>query len=303
MDSAAAGRDGRRQTSPRCGTAREAGGAPVCGCAERAGDAAGEAGSAEAAAAEDFDPLRIRPYVTLPEPAAGATEPMPVVAPPVGDAPRSADVGLFASRAPEGDLPPPEVSYGADDEPEPRRGRTAWYAGVGAAVAVVTVAVLAAGVFSSDDEPRRDRALPDAPTSAVDVPSGSAAPSGSASASASASRSAGPSPSRTSSASASASTPSPSAKPSTARATGAVEPDAPGSDQVLRRGDRGAGVVDLQERLQQLSLYEGEAHGNFNAPVASALTRFQVARGTDAADGEGVYGAATRAALEAETTP
>lgn len=281
---------------------REAGSAPGCGCAERAGDAAREARSAEAAAAEDFDPLRIRPYVTLPEPAAGATEPMPVVAPPVGDAPRSADVGLFASRAPEGDLPPPEVSYGAGDEPEPRRGRTAWYAGVGAAVAVVTVAVLAAGVFSSDDEPRRDRALPDAPTSAVDVPSGSPAPSGSASASASASRGAGPSPSRTSSASASAK-PSPSAKPSTARATGAVEPEAPASGQVLRRGDRGAEVVDLQERLQQLSLYEGEAHGNFNAPVASALTRFQVARGTAAADGEGVYGAATRAALEAETTP
>ncbi|MCX4667527.1 peptidoglycan-binding protein [Streptomyces sp. NBC_01381] len=299
MDSAAAGRGGRRQTCPQCGTAREAGGAPACGCAERAGDAAREAGSAEAAA--DFDPLRIRPYVTLPEPAAGATEPMPVVAPPVGDAPRSADVGLFASRAPEGDLPPPEVSYGPYDEPEPRRGRTAWYAGVGAAVAVVTVAVLAAGVFSSDDEPRRDRALPDAPTSAVDVPSGSVAPSGSASASASASRSADPSPSRTSSAS--ASTSAPSATRSTARATGSVEPEAPASGQVLRRGDRGAEVVDLQERLQQLSLYEGEAHGNFNAPVASALTRFQVARGTDGADGEGVYGAATRAALEAETTP
>ncbi|MFE0131425.1 peptidoglycan-binding protein [Streptomyces sp. NPDC059037] len=269
MDSAADGRGGRRQTS------------------------------ADAAAAEDFDPLRIRPYVTLPESAAGATEPMPVVAPPVGDAPRSADVGLFASRAPEGDLPPPEVSYGVDGEPEPRRGRTAWYAGVGAAVAVVTVAVLAAGVFSSDDEPRRDRALPDAPTSAVDVPSGSATPSGSASASASASRSADPSPSRTSS----ASTPAPSATRSTARATGSVKPQAPASGQVLRRGDRGAEVVDLQERLQQLSLYEGEAHGNFNAPVASALTRFQVARGTDEADGEGVYGAATRAALEAETTP
>ncbi|MEU4995001.1 peptidoglycan-binding domain-containing protein [Streptomyces sp. NPDC021622] len=299
MDSAAAGRGGRRQTCPRCGTGREAGSAPACGCAERAGDAGREARSAEAAAAEDFDPLRIRPYVTLPEPAAGATEPMPVVAPPVGDAPRSADVGLFASRAPEGDLPPPEVSYGAYDEPEPRRGRRAWYAGVGAAVAVVTLAVLAAGVFSSDDEPRRDRALPDAPTSAVDVPSGSARPSGSASASAS--RSAAPSPSRTSSAA--ASTPAPSATRSTARATGSVEPKAPASGQVLRRGDRGAEVVDLQERLQQLSLYEGEAHGNFNAPVASALTRFQVARDTADADGEGVYGAATRAALEAETTP
>ncbi|WP_245239184.1 peptidoglycan-binding domain-containing protein [Streptomyces sp. MZ04] len=217
------------------------------------------------------------------------------------DAPRSADVGLFASRAPEGDLPPPTVSYAADDEPEPRRGRTPWYAGVGAVVTVVTVAVLASGVFSSDDEPERDRALPDAPTSAVDVPSGSATPSKSASASAS--RSAGPSPSRTASAFASASTPAPSATRSTARATGAVEPEEPASGQVLRRGDRGAEVRELQERLRQLSLYEGEAHGNVNSPVATALSRFQVARGTAEADGEGVYGAATRAALEAETTP
>ncbi|MDJ0462895.1 peptidoglycan-binding domain-containing protein [Streptomyces sp. H27-C3] len=56
---------------PGCGTDRGAasgGDGPGCGCAERAVEAARAARAAEIAAAEDFDPLRIRPYVTLPEP-------------------------------------------------------------------------------------------------------------------------------------------------------------------------------------------------------------------------------------------
>ncbi|MFE9644164.1 peptidoglycan-binding protein [Streptomyces sp. NPDC006365] len=50
---------------PECGTPREPGGAPSCACAQRAADELLETRSAEAAAAEDFDPLRIRPYVDL----------------------------------------------------------------------------------------------------------------------------------------------------------------------------------------------------------------------------------------------
>ena len=50
---------------PECGTPWGPGGSPTCECARRAADALLETRSAEAAAAEDFDPLRIRPYVDL----------------------------------------------------------------------------------------------------------------------------------------------------------------------------------------------------------------------------------------------
>ncbi|GGK54265.1 peptidoglycan-binding domain-containing protein [Streptomyces flaveus] len=50
---------------PECGTPREPGGAPSCACAQRAADELLETRYAETAAAEDFDPLRIRPYVDL----------------------------------------------------------------------------------------------------------------------------------------------------------------------------------------------------------------------------------------------
>ncbi|WP_221357590.1 peptidoglycan-binding domain-containing protein [Streptomyces beigongshangae] len=50
---------------PECGAPKESGGSPTCDCARRAADELLETRSAEAAAAEDFDPLRIRPYVDL----------------------------------------------------------------------------------------------------------------------------------------------------------------------------------------------------------------------------------------------
>ncbi|GAA3103144.1 hypothetical protein GCM10010449_27760 [Streptomyces rectiviolaceus] len=80
-----------------------------------------------------------------------------------------------------------------------------------------------------------------------------------------------------------------------------MEPATPSAGGVLRRGDRGPEVTELQQRLQQLYLYMGEADGNYTTPVADAVTRFQYARGTQR-DGEGVYGERTRAALEAETS-
>ncbi|MGW0564123.1 peptidoglycan-binding domain-containing protein [Streptomyces sp. NPDC003016] len=64
---------------PECGTDRGAAsddaGRPGCGCAERAARAVRAERSAEIAAAEDFDPLRIRPYVTLQETDDGASPP------------------------------------------------------------------------------------------------------------------------------------------------------------------------------------------------------------------------------------
>ncbi|MEU5997162.1 peptidoglycan-binding protein [Streptomyces sp. NPDC047197] len=319
------GRDGRR--CPECGTSREPGSAPACGCTERAADAAQDARSADAAAAEDFDPLRIRPYVTLPEPGPATAEPEPGPAPALAlppetvAPPRSADVGLFAAGSASDGAPPPrpyddalydDVPY--DDESEPRRGRTGLYAGVGAAMAVVAVAVLAT-LLLAPDRPHRDEALPDAPTRAVDAPSDSATgaaskapPSRSPSQPSSSStpdkttRPPTPSPSSSPSGTASAeqrTTPPPSR--STARATGSVEPAPPTTGGVLSRGDKGPEVKELQQRLQQLYLYMGEPNGMYNAPVADAVARFQYARGTQR-DGEGVYGARTRAALEAETT-
>ncbi|MEV6752327.1 peptidoglycan-binding domain-containing protein [Streptomyces sp. NPDC051214] len=316
------GDDREDRRCPECGASRAPGTAPACGCTERAADAARDARSADAAAAEDFDPLRIRPYVTLPEPGLAeepAPEPGPVPAqalPPEAAAPpRSADVGLFARgeggtlSAPETDDAPPPPPY--DAGPAPRRGRAGLYAAVSAVVAVVAVAVLAA-VLLSPDKPQREQALPDVPTRPVTGPSEStskaprpttpsAGPSASPSTSPSSSASPKASPSPTPSHSAS---PKPrSTRPpsrSTARATGSVEPAEPKADRVLRRGDRGAEVAELQERLQQLYLYMDEPDGTYDSQVEDAVARYQYARATHG-DGRGVYGEETRAALEAET--
>lgn len=50
---------------PECGTPRAPDGTPDCSCARRASDARRDARAAERAAAEDFDPVRIRPFVEL----------------------------------------------------------------------------------------------------------------------------------------------------------------------------------------------------------------------------------------------
>src|SRR5690606_35063853 len=50
---------------PECGARRNGDNTPSCACTTRASDALRDARTAEAAAAEDFDPLRIRPYVDL----------------------------------------------------------------------------------------------------------------------------------------------------------------------------------------------------------------------------------------------
>ncbi|QQM43606.1 peptidoglycan-binding domain-containing protein [Streptomyces liliifuscus] len=59
---------------PECGAPWESGGSPTCDCGRRAADALLETRSAEAAAAEDFDPLRIRPYVDLAPPTPEAAD-------------------------------------------------------------------------------------------------------------------------------------------------------------------------------------------------------------------------------------
>lgn len=292
-----AGADG--PVCPGCGTPRPPRAAPSCGCAREAADAALETRSAEAAAAEDFDPIRIRPYVTLPEPSA----PLPALS----SAPLPPQVPAAA------DATPAEAAAGP--ERSARRGRGALFAGAGLVVAAA--AVFTGGVMSGDagdgaggDGGGTDRALPDLADNTPDraskepaprtVPRAAPAPSTPRS-----------TPTRTPSATAPRSVPvrrkspapSPSPSRTTARATGSVGPPpsrTPAAAPTLRSGDQGPEVAELQHRLRQLSLYSGPADGRYTPPVTDAVSRYQRARGIKT-DPRGTYGPATRRSLESET--
>ncbi|WP_093801043.1 peptidoglycan-binding protein [Streptomyces sp. Wb2n-11] len=231
---------------PECGTGRGAAsddaGRPGCGCAERTARAVRAERSAEIAAAEDFDPLRIRPYVTLQETDAGAPLPSSSYAGPGGEAamtmpPEVLDgpgggpgddatgaagttalMGAVPSYGPPSGAGPAHGSGSGGEPPEPRgrqrKGPVPWLAVGAAAAAVVGTAVFAGGLFSGDDE--RERALPDTVTG---VPSASDGPETSASESGAGSRSPTPSPSASASASV-----SPSASASTSTSAEASAP-------------------------------------------------------------------------------
>ncbi|WP_405879484.1 peptidoglycan-binding protein [Streptomyces sp. NBC_01136] len=322
---------------PECAAPRTPDGTPSCACTQRASEALREARTAEAAAAEDFDPLRIRPYVELGtgnaltggEPShdtstytsADASAPtMRLNAVP----PETAVRGFLA----EHDFPEPDPAHGPPpEEPPRRRWRTALLAVSGAAVAVVAAAGFASGLFSYDT-PARNGALPDDVRASVPEPSSTSAsatppssdsesaplsssPTASAPAQAAPvpSPSTSPSPSVSSSPSASA-TPSqsqsagPSQSPTPTTATASLAPSqgssGGGRAQTLRPGDKGPEVTELQLRLSQLSLYTGNTDGTYSSQVEDAVRRYQWARGITG-DEAGVYGAATRASLEGET--
>ncbi|MFE1290568.1 peptidoglycan-binding protein [Streptomyces sp. NPDC058751] len=69
----------------------------------------------------------------------------------------------------------------------------------------------------------------------------------------------------------------------------------------LRRGDRGAEVRELQLRMSQLRMYMSKADGDFDRRLEDAVRWYQWARGIRG-DAPGVYGPATRASLEGETS-
>ncbi|MGW6736359.1 peptidoglycan-binding domain-containing protein [Streptomyces sp. NPDC055013] len=283
-----------------------------------------DARTAEAAAAEDFDPLRIRPYVELEGTGEAGGETMPLravptapptpLAPPV-TTPSAQDLSLFE---------PDGVSDSSDPAGTPevaaarhRRTRTVLLGAGGALVAVFAAAGLASGLFTYE-APVRETALPDDVRASVPVPSTSearetpsptepstqsAAPPTSSSPSESASASASPSTSSTTSPSPSA-TSQPTNTPSTTEAAGPEE-DSPAAREpapvTLQRGDRGPEVTELELRLTQLGLYTREARGNFNEGVEDAVIRYQWARGVQP-DEYGVYDLATRERLESETS-
>lgn len=339
---------------PECGTGTGTGteraaaasddvdGRPGCRCAERAAEAVRAERSAEVAAAEDFHPLRIRPYVTLQSPETDSGAPLPPFA--EGDGDGATTMALEVVKGPAYDdstaplpavpsaLPPvADTGYELDFGQEPpvpdrkqRKGPALWLAVGAATVAVVGTAAFAGGLFSGDDE--RDRALlPDMVTSAPsasDDPEASASQSGivgsqsptlSASESESASASASASASGSASSSSAAVSPSvgadssepvaatSSAAPDTTQATGTVKQSPePATAATLSRGDRGAEVAELQERLAQAGLYNGPTNGQFNDRVEQAVRKYQAYKGIQGDTG-GTYGPNTRRALEAET--
>ncbi|TXS08726.1 peptidoglycan-binding protein [Streptomyces sp. NBC_01201] len=318
---------------PECGGEQSA--RPGAGCACGAGAATRpgrDARSAEIAAAEDFDPLRIRPYVTLNSedtedhgtPDAATTMPLFLDGAPGREAAGSHGSAPGArpdATAADDSRRRSAAAYagGGPDPVQPRRRRPFVVVAVGAAVAaVVGTAAFAGGLF--DDRDDREAALPEATTSVPDAgeepaasvpesPSASPSPTPSRSESASASASASPSesasPSQSPSASPSASVPqSPSPSATETKATG-TEAAAPPAEEVsgatLRRGDSGAEVSELQRRLQEIWVYRGPENGDYSAQVEQAVAEYQ--RWVSVrSDPSGVYGPETRSALEAQTS-
>ncbi|WP_328496626.1 peptidoglycan-binding protein [Streptomyces sp. NBC_00414] len=183
----------------------------------------------------------------------------------------------------------------------------------GATAVVVAAAGFASGLFSYES-PSRNNAAPDdirasVPDASVDEPSPSDSESKSASPSASASESADesatPSASESSTASAtpsrtSATTRAPSAENSASTAPASPDPTDKAGPAVLRRGDEGPEVTELQLRLKQLALYVGDADGDYDNRTENAVRNYQFTRGIDA--DPGVYDDRTRTRLESETS-
>ncbi|CAM5591275.1 hypothetical protein GCM10010233_39750 [Streptomyces pseudogriseolus] len=237
--------------------------------------------------------------------------------------PNADDLGLFDDAT----RPLRTVSAGVatprpdDPAPRSRRRRGALIVASGAAVAVLGAAGWASGLFSYDTPSRNTAApddvragLPDASSAAPSAEPSSEAPPASPDASASvsdspsasASASGSPSPSASSSAPSASASDGPSATPSADAESSAPavapepEPEEPvDTAPVLRRGDRGPEVVELQQRLRQVWLYQEDMNGQYGRRVEEAVRHYQWSRGID--EELGVYGPQTRARLEAET--
>ena len=290
---------------PECGAPRAADGTPSCTCAHRASEAHLESRTAEAAAAEDFDPVRIRPFVEVgEEPADPAGEPEPTGL--TSDLSEVTEAGTEAEQEPlrqSAEEPP------ADSAPDRRRRRTVIVAAAGAAAAVLVTGGFVGGFFTYDG-PSRDGSVAGGVRAGVpESQPSSSAPSVAASSPTATSTQSSPPPSASPSAEAGDSasptgTATPTGIPSSAAATATAAPGptaSSGRPPVLGLGDQGPEVVELQLRLRQVGMYDGEADGDFDQQVQSAVRTYQVARFV-LQDESGVYGKATRASLESETS-
>ncbi|WP_436943845.1 peptidoglycan-binding protein [Streptomyces sp. SudanB25_2051] len=302
---ASAARQGAGQPEPDVETT-----APLYLGAALPGGAPGGAGSAEGAGAA---------------PAAYAPYDAHAAYPP--EAPHQAP-GPYGAHAPHGH-PAPDApygggtggEYGVDVTPGPRRSRRqqggrkrpgAVIAAVAAVVAVAGTAAFASGLF--DGEETSDRVAPEPNLSAPPWPSVDASASTSPSVDASPEESAPPSDAETSPSA--PATPSTSAEPvpveaPEVRETASARPrsQAPSptretgqvSGSTLSRGDRGEEVLELQKRLREIGVYDNAMNSRYDKNVERAVAEYQERRGITG-DAPGVYGPATRAALEGETS-
>ncbi|MER8066787.1 peptidoglycan-binding domain-containing protein [Streptomyces sp. NPDC094034] len=270
--------------------------APAEGAARNATERA-----AEIAAAEDFDPLRIRPYVTLD---AGAEAPrsfrtagpLPPLAKPAPLAPTGGDAGS------------PTAAEDGEHRPATPPVRRKPYRAVAigaAAVAVIGTVAFAGKVLSQDAgevRARPDEAhtwLPSMSPRDTSTPAITPTPTPSATPSAAVPPPPpDPTPPPSASPSAEPTSPSPSA-PKTMNEP-AQESDSAPADDSLGPGDSGPEVMELQRRLAEIRLFRGSPDGRYDDRVAGAVAMYQSYKRIDE-DPLGVYGPRTRRALEADT--
>ncbi|MFD7117413.1 peptidoglycan-binding protein [Streptomyces sp. NPDC056652] len=286
------------QLCPGCGTPRAAEDRPGCDCGgakAAAGNAAERA--AEIAAAEDFDPLRIRPYVKF-----DAESQAPRSFRTAGPLPPLAPTGGTAAP------PHPAPAGTGEDHPAPPPVRRKPYRAVAigaAAVAVIGTVAFAGKVLSQDAGDARARPDPahtwlpsmsPEGTSPPATPTATPTPTPSATPPAAAPPPAAPAPSASRPAgtkAASPSAPKPVNEPSR-------EPERTAAGTSLGPGDSGPEVVRLQRRLAEIRLFHGDPDGRYDDRVAGAVTLYQSYKQIDG-DPRGVYGPDTRRALEADT--
>lgn len=251
------------------------------------------------------DSLRVRPYVSLPDPGQADDDPPPQAHTPAYGTP----VVSWPPSAPLSAPPPtppaaeetmqlrPVPAYGARP-----RSRTRLLLVAASAVLGFGAAALALTAFSGSDRP--EVTLLDAKPSAPVISLTQVAPSqSSASAKPSPSASRSPSPSRTPSPSA---TPSPTPSRSSAPAvtpSPTPTPSRPSSPPpapqapVLRYGDSGPEVEKLQRQLAAQGVYSGKFDGKYGSRTENAVSTFQWQNDIEG-DDWGVYGPETRRALE-----
>ncbi|WP_371582459.1 peptidoglycan-binding protein [Streptomyces sp. NBC_01314] len=302
---------------PQCGMPRATDGTPACSCGRLASEAHRDIRTAQAEAAEDFDPVRIRPFVKVgddsePVAASEADEGPPQQGDPEdGDTP--AEPPVEPHHTPTVDLSFDQELSADRAQGGRRRRRAALAAGVGAVAAAALVTVGIIGGLFSYQAPSRGGSGPDdiraglpeaAAGTEASAPSKTPSPTVAATASPSESATTSPEATPTESRATPTGSGTPTMTPSDSHATATAAP-APtrsaGRPPVLGLGAQGAEVTELQLRLRQIGFYDGDADGAYDGEVQSAVRGYQLTR-VLIEDDSGVYGEATRASLEAETS-